>query len=94
MRALNPDTLSSFLRRRLSAEEIRDSILLKEGRLTADEWQIMRQHPTIGAQILAGSRSKLLQMAEEIALSHHEKWDGTGYPDGLAGEDLHVPCGG
>ncbi len=67
---------------------IRDSILLKEGRLTAEEWQIMRQHPTIGAQILAGSRSKLLQMAEEIALSHHEKWDGSGYPGGLAGEQI------
>jgi response regulator RpfG family c-di-GMP phosphodiesterase len=67
---------------------IRDSILLKQGRLTPDEWLVMRQHPTIGAQILGGSRSKLLQMAEEIALSHHEKWDGSGYPGGLNGENI------
>ncbi|MBM4345073.1 MAG: HD domain-containing protein [Deltaproteobacteria bacterium] len=67
---------------------IRDAILLKNGRLTADEWEVMKQHPTIGAQILHGSRSRLLQMAEEIALSHHEKWDGTGYPQGAAGETI------
>lgn len=67
---------------------IRDSILLKNGRLTPEEWEIMKQHPTIGAQILHGSRSRLLQMAEEIALSHHEKWDGSGYPGGFAGDNI------
>jgi response regulator RpfG family c-di-GMP phosphodiesterase len=67
---------------------IRDAILLKNGKLTPDEWETMKQHPVIGAQILAGSRSKLLQMAEQIAASHHEKWDGCGYPNGLRGEEI------
>lgn len=67
---------------------IRDSVLLKEGRLNEDEWQQMREHPNIGAQILGGSRSKLLQMAEQIALAHHEKWDGTGYPNATKGESI------
>ena len=67
---------------------IRDSVLLKEGRLTEEEWFQMKEHPNIGAQILAGSRSKLLQMAEQIALAHHEKWDGTGYPNATAGENI------
>ncbi len=65
---------------------IRDSVLLKQGRLTDEEWQQMKEHPSIGARILAGSRSKLLQMAEQIALAHHEKWDGTGYPNAAQGE--------
>jgi putative two-component system response regulator len=67
---------------------IRDSVLLKQGRLTDDEWQQMREHPSIGARILAGSRSKLLQMAEQIAAAHHEKWDGTGYPNAAQGENI------
>lgn len=67
---------------------IRDSILLKQGRLTPDEWEVMKQHPTIGAQILGGSRSRLLQMAEEIAAYHHEKWDGSGYPKGESGQKI------
>lgn len=67
---------------------IRDSVLLKEGRLTDDEWQQMKEHPNIGGRILAGSRSKLLQMAEQIAVAHHEKWDGTGYPNAAKGEDI------
>ncbi len=67
---------------------IRDSILLKQGRLTQDEYEQMKEHPTIGARILGGSRAKLLQMAEQIAYSHHERWDGTGYPRGLAGSDI------
>lgn len=67
---------------------IRDAILLKNGKLTADEWETMKQHPAIGARILGGSRSKLLQMAEQIAASHHEKWDGSGYPHGLQGPDI------
>jgi len=67
---------------------IRDSILLKQGKLTPEEYETMKEHPTIGGRILAGSRSKLLQMAEEIAISHHEKWDGTGYPRNLAGDAI------
>jgi putative two-component system response regulator len=67
---------------------IPDDILLKPAKLTADEWGIMKSHTVIGAKILSGSRFPLLQMAEEIALTHHEKWDGNGYCPGLAGEDI------
>ncbi len=67
---------------------IPDSILLKAGRLSDDEIEQMQRHTLIGQGILAGSRSELLQVAEEIAVSHHERWDGTGYPHGLAGEDI------
>jgi CHASE2 domain-containing sensor protein len=67
---------------------IRDRILLKPGRLTPDEWETMQSHTTIGAEILAGSASPLVQMAETIARSHHERWDGGGYPDGLKGEEI------
>lgn len=67
---------------------IRDSVLLKQGRLTPEEYEQMKEHPLIGARILAGSRAKLLQMAEQIAVSHHERWDGTGYPRGLKGDDI------
>ncbi len=67
---------------------IPDSILLKPGKLDADEWELMKQHAVIGARILGGSSSELLQAGETIALSHHEKWDGSGYPSGLAGEDI------
>jgi putative two-component system response regulator len=65
-----------------------DNILLKPGRLTPDEMVIMRQHPRIGHDILKGSSSPMIQMAAEIALTHHEKFDGSGYPDGLAGEAI------
>jgi putative two-component system response regulator len=64
---------------------IPDAILLKPGKLTSEEWGIMQEHTTIGARILRGSSSTLLQAGEIIALSHHEKWDGTGYPNRLAG---------
>lgn len=67
---------------------IPDHILLKNGPLTGDEWAIMKTHTTIGAKILQGAASPYLRMAEEIALSHHERWDGTGYPNGISGEDL------
>jgi len=67
---------------------IPDYILLKPGPLTAEEAAVMRTHTTIGAQILSGSRVPTLVMAAEIALHHHERWDGTGYPHGLAGEDI------
>jgi len=67
---------------------IPDRILLKPGKLDADEWEIMKQHTVIGAQLLSNSQSPVLQMAELIALTHHEKWDGSGYPNQLAGEDI------
>lgn len=67
---------------------IPDSILLKEGKLTPDEYDVMKQHPLIGARILTGSRNKLLMMAEVIAATHHERWDGTGYPKGLSGTEI------
>lgn len=66
-----------------------DWILLKPGSLTPGEFRIMQTHTTIGAQILGGSRSKILQMAERIALTHHERWDGRGY-SGLRGEEIPV----
>lgn len=65
-----------------------DQILLKPGKLDDEEWALMRAHTTMGAQILAGSSSPVIQMGEKIALSHHEKWDGSGYPNGIAGEDI------
>ncbi len=69
---------------------IPDSILLKAGRLTSEEQRIMRTHVTIGAVMLAGGRSALVQTAERIALSHHERWDGNGYPYGYAGERIPI----
>ncbi len=67
---------------------IPDRILLKTGGLTPEEWEIMKTHTTIGARILSNSESSYLKMAEEIALNHHERWDGTGYPRGLKGEEI------
>jgi putative two-component system response regulator len=67
---------------------IPDAILLKPGKLDADEWNIMRSHAEIGARIIGEDKSSLLQMAATIALSHHERWDGTGYPQGLQGEAI------
>lgn len=69
---------------------IPDAILLKPGKLTPDEWTIMQTHTTIGGDILSGDTSDLLRMAREIALSHHEKWDGSGYPAGLAGNAIPI----
>jgi CHASE2 domain-containing sensor protein len=71
---------------------IPDAILRKPAKLTAGEWEIMKSHTTIGAELLAGSRSPLVQMGEVIARTHHERWDGSGYPAGLAGE--HIPLVG
>jgi len=69
---------------------IADAILLKPGKLDAEEWSVMKTHTTIGGHILRGSPSALLQEGETIALSHHERWNGTGYPKGLCGEDIPV----
>jgi putative two-component system response regulator len=70
---------------------IPDAILLKPGKLTPEEWQIMMSHTTIGGQLLSNSSSELLQLAESIALTHHEKWNGMGYPRGLKGEEIPLP---
>ena len=67
---------------------IPDSILLKAGRLTTAEMEIVRSHTVIGARLLSGGHSELVKMAERIALSHHERWNGSGYPQGLSGEDI------
>jgi len=69
---------------------IPDSVLLKPGRLDPEELKVIYQHPTYGKQMLTGSSSKLLQAAEVIAYSHHEKFDGSGYPQGLAGNDIPI----
>ncbi len=69
---------------------IPDQILLKPGRLDADEWEIMKQHSILGVQILEGSDAESIKLAEAIALTHHEKWDGSGYPRGLKGSEIHL----
>jgi len=67
---------------------IPDSILQKPGKLSSEEWKIMKTHTTIGSELLSGSNSKFLKLGEEIALSHHERWDGSGYPKGLKKEKI------
>ncbi len=67
---------------------IPDKVLLKPSALTSMEWEIMKTHSTIGANLLGGHKSDLMEMARTIALTHHEKWDGTGYPNGLKGENI------
>lgn len=67
---------------------IPDHILLKPGKFEPEEWKIMQTHAQIGADILSGDDSKLMIMAHDIALTHHEKWNGKGYPNGLKGEDI------
>lgn len=65
-----------------------DSILQKPGKLTSQEWEIMKEHPIFGAKIIGRHNSELLTMAREISIAHHEKWDGSGYPYGLIGKDI------
>ena len=67
---------------------IPDSILLKPGRLSNAEFEVVKTHAEAGARVLADADSELLEVAESIARSHHERWDGTGYPDGLSGADI------
>lgn len=67
-----------------------DGILRKPGKLTAYEFENVKAHTWVGSQILGNSRVSLLQLAEEIALTHHERWDGAGYPSGLKGEEIPV----
>ena len=70
---------------------IPDEILLKPGKLTDAEFAQMQTHTTIGVKILSGSRFPILQLAAEVALTHHERWDGSGYPHGLAREAIPLP---
>jgi len=67
---------------------IPDRILLKPGKLTPEEWRIMKQHAEIGAEIVGNHPSELMQTARMVALRHHERWDGSGYPHGLRGEEI------
>lgn len=69
-----------------------DDILLKSGRYSPEEFERMKLHTIIGAKVLEGSTSRLLRVAEEIAMTHHERWDGTGYPRGLSA--LNIPISG
>ncbi|MBK5231127.1 MAG: HD domain-containing protein, partial [Thermoleophilia bacterium] len=69
---------------------IPDRVMLKPGALTSEERATMQEHAAIGSRILAGSESPLLDLAARIALTHHEKWDGSGYPNGLAGEEIPI----
>ncbi len=69
---------------------ISDSILQKPGALSKDEWDIMKSHTTIGAEIIASGTSEILQLAGIVAIQHHEKWDGSGYPNGLRGSKINI----
>lgn len=89
------DELTSELRRAARLHDvgkigIPDSILLKPGRLTAEEFDTIKTHTKIGAELLSGGSSTLLKLAEEIALTHHERYDGGGYPQGLAGNTIPI----
>ena len=67
---------------------IPDAIMLKPGKFEPHEWEIMKTHAAIGGKLLEGDDSTLMRMAREIAITHHEKWDGSGYPNGLVGEEI------
>ncbi len=69
---------------------IPDNILLKPGKLNAEEWVVMKSHATIGYDLLKNSDRPILKAAAIVAGEHHEKWDGTGYPNGTKGEDIHI----
>lgn len=69
---------------------IPDHILLKPGKFDPEEWAIMQRHAVIGAEIIGDSKSELLTLARNVALTHHERWDGKGYPNGLAGESIPI----
>lgn len=67
---------------------IPEPVLMKAGALDPQEWELVRRHPRVGADLLKGSPSIILQAAETIALTHHERWDGSGYPQGLIGDEI------
>jgi ribonuclease P protein subunit RPR2 len=81
-----PEIEFGFLLHDIGKVAIPDSILYKPGALTDDERRLMSTHPAVGAEIVSGI--EFLQEAAEVVRSHHERWDGTGYPDGLAGEEI------
>ena len=89
---LNDETVESILfaapMHDIGKIGIPDQILLKPGKLDAHEWKLMKQHTDIGAQILDGSDEDIIKLGETIALTHHEKWDGSGYPKKLAGSSI------
>jgi putative nucleotidyltransferase with HDIG domain len=90
-----PDRTVSLVRRAAPLHDlgkiaIPDAILLKPGRLTEEEYEVVKTHAVLGARVLAGAQNEVLQVAERIAHSHHERWDGQGYPDGTAGADVPV----
>jgi len=92
-----PPELSALLRHAAPLHDIgkigiSDTILLKPGRLTEDEFEQIKTHAEVGARILGGSATDVLRLAERIALQHHERWDGTGYPSGLRTEEIEVPA--
>lgn len=72
--------------------ELPDTVSNRNGQLTPYEWELIKRHPVIGGDLLRGSLSAVLQMGEQIALTHHERWDGSGYPRGLKEEE--IPLGG
>ncbi|MDL2193667.1 DUF3369 domain-containing protein [Shewanella algae] len=89
-----PETQADLLKRAAPMHDIGkiaipDNVLLKPGKLDDIEWDVMRQHPIIGHQILANSERPILKAAGTIALQHHEKYDGSGYPRGLSGKEIH-----
>lgn len=69
---------------------IPDSILNKNGKLDANEWEVMKTHAQLGYEILKNSKREILQAAAIVSYTHHEKWDGSGYPRGLKGDDIHI----
>jgi hypothetical protein len=71
---------------------IPDSILLKPGALEPEEFEVVKTHSALGARVLEGSHSEVLGVAERIARSHHERWDGDGYPDSLTGHEIPLPA--
>lgn len=71
---------------------VRDHVLFKPAQLEEGEEDLIRQHTIIGAKIMANPRTELLEIAQQMARSHHERWDGTGYPDGLEGEEIPLPA--
>jgi putative two-component system response regulator len=92
-----PDRQVSLLHRAAPLHDIGkiaipDSILLKPGRLTEEEFEVVKTHAVLGARVLQGGDSDVIQTAEAIARHHHERWDGGGYPGGLAGDAIPLPA--
>jgi len=86
--AYDPEIEFGFLLHDIGKVAVPDAILLKPGRLTPDERRIMETHAQVGHDMLAGSGSALLELAATVALTHHERWDGEGYPHRLGGERI------